>query len=87
MMRLDFPDRTDQRNGYTWNAKLTSHDWTRMADFFFDVCIQKGDNVIRMFGASINDWMDGDVNCSESETEILEKILAEIHQQALEQLP
>jgi hypothetical protein len=84
MNTLDFPEHADLGKDYAWSAKLTSHDWARMGNLYFEISIYKGEEFVRTFSASANDWMYGDINCPYSETEIREKVRAELHAQASE---
>ena len=87
MTPMDFPERTDLGNGYAWSAKLTSHDWARMFNFYFDVSLYKGDELVRVFSASTHDWNDGDPNCQYTPAEIRENVRYALHQAAKANIP
>ena len=87
MNPLDFPERTDLGNGYAWSAKLTSHDWARMFNFYFDISLYKGEELVRVFNTSAHDWNYGDPNCAYTEAEIREKVRYELHKAAKASIP
>jgi len=84
---MDFPERTDLGNGYAWSAKLTSHDWARMFNFYFDLTIYKAGKPVALINVSTNDWLLGDLNCRYTPDEVRALVRGELHSQAKKEIP
>ncbi len=84
---IDFPERTDLGNGYSWSARLTSHDWARMFNFYFDLTIYKAGKPVSSINLSTNDWLLGDRNCRYTPDEVRALVRDELHSRAKKEIP
>ena len=75
----DFLERTDLGNGFSWTAQYKSWDWAHYGHFYFVINIHQGDETVKQLKVFVDDHAYGDPSCKLTDTEVRERIRAELH--------